>query len=178
MTAFEFLVSLADETEKKIQKNMVRYFSEFFNVRSEVKSKCRNGRIDLIMTHKKDNQYNFGIEIKISGQKKGKDLGHWFKQAVRYQDYDWGCKLIMFVFPQISYLYLQEGELVSKHHVFRHDYMGAHNNVSTFLGANGIGELQVYDYKGSKYYRLVYRGKIFWDSRGDKLNAEAISKYL
>jgi len=182
MKAYNFIKGISGYSEKRIKNGLKNKMMEYFHIDEEVTSDCGEGRIDLIMVHKSDIdfKYPFGIEIKKIGNKKGCEIGRWFKQIIRYQEYTFGShgKIIPFVFPQMSFFYFEEGDFVSKHDVFRHDYLGCHHNFSTFLGANGIGELQVYDYRGEKYYRLVYSSKKLWDSRSDELNVKELDFYF
>jgi len=73
-------------TEDKLQENISKYMSTWFNVTREVKSNDGKCRIDIIMIHKSDiyKKYPIGIEVKLVEKKQGKDLAKWLKQAYKY----------------------------------------------------------------------------------------------
>ena len=180
MKAQEFILEKLDIPEAELENKMIIYLSKWFFVKSQITSIDNKSRIDLMLTHKSNNTFHFGIEIKRGNTKKGGDIGRWVKQSIRYsksifKGYE---KKIIFVFPQLSFFYLQEGKLVKKHDVFASGDIGAQNNASTFLGALDLGELQFYDRSNKIYSRLTYRGHIFWDSKTNKLREDKIVQYI
>lgn len=167
--------------EATLQGQMIEYFSEWFDVRQEVTSLCRKGRIDLIMYHRTDinKKYPFGLELKKKGVKRGGELGQWLNQAKQYTGMVFNeQKIFVFVFPQISHNYLREGVDISGHDVHADGIKGWHYNVNSFLyRCFGIGELQKYkNWKNKEHCRLVLNTNLIWDSSKpayfniDKLN--------
>ena len=43
------------------------------------------------------------------------------------------------------------------------------NNVTTFLSAFNLGEVQKYNFNNKQYAKISFRGQVIWDSRNDKL---------
>ena len=70
-------------------------------------------------------------------------------------------------------MYLREGTRMSEHESSRG--FPQHNNVGTFIGQFGIGELQ--KYAKNKQVRVVYRGLIIWDSRDDVLQKSNYDRF-
>ena len=168
-------------TERELHGIIHNSLARFFIVESEVKSDCRTGRIDIIMTHKSDiaMRYPIGIEIKKFDKKTGADVGKWLHQAQRYTEMTWGKygRIVAIVAPQISGYVFDEAQLTDQNHK-KDGRPTPHHNVSTFLGQFGVGELQTYfwhDYSIGKDYkrmRIVYKGWAIWDQAYDELRAD------
>lgn len=167
-----------DRVQARIAAGLIR---EGFDVAREVTSQCGRSRIDIVA---RKGDFCAGIEIKLSGQKRGKDLGAWLKQAMRYsgarfvvpQWSDDPVEMKIYVFPQLSGLYLDEGELMHEHSVLAWGSASAQHNVSTMLGSLGLGELQIYrrvrrwrlKRKPGKYgLQFVFKGKVMWHTDVD-----------
>ncbi|MFO7842262.1 MAG: hypothetical protein R6V16_00510 [Bacteroidales bacterium] len=175
--------------ESDLRKRLNKYLSKWFTVTEEVTSDDRKSRIDLIITHNTDisHAYPIGIEIKLAEKKRGKDLANWLKQAIRYTKCKFGKfgKVMVVTAPQITGMYMDEGDKVSKHPYMR-DNGGCHNNVNTFLGGFNIGELQKYNYiargtqwdknKTGTYYRIVFKGSKIWDSVDDTFRSDNMER--
>lgn len=162
-------------TEADLHDRLSKYFSNWFDVQFEITSDCRKRRIDILMFHHSDNEklYPIGIELKKTGVKRGGDIAKWCMQAKDYTTLSFkGFKPTVFIAPQISGWYLDEGERISKHDVELSGYMGSHNNVNSFLYQSfGFGELQKYYYKNIGCMRLVINTFIIWDCKEpSKLN--------
>lgn len=155
--------------EADIQDRLIEYFSKWFTVEFEITSDCRKRRIDIFMFHKSDNDklYPIGIEIKKTGVKRGGDIARWCTQAKGYTDSSFkGFRPTVFIAPQISGWYLDEGERISKHNVEHAGYMGSHNNVNSFLYQSfSFGELQKYYIGDTAFMRMVINTYIIWDSK-------------
>lgn len=177
-------------TEDKLQENISKYMSTWFNVTREVKSNDGKCRIDIIMIHKSDiyKKYPIGIEVKLVEKKQGKDLAKWLKQAHKYTQtkfIGFGEVLVITV-PQITGYYLNEGTLMNQHDPFKHGNFAGQNNVNTFLGGFNIGELQKYNYiahgtqwdknKSGEYLRIVYKASLIWDGVNDDLRTHNIER--
>jgi hypothetical protein len=155
--------------EKVLQDKVFNYFKTNFNVFSEITSKCKKRRIDLLMYHNTDlnKDYPIGIELKKTSVKRGGHIGDWCNQASEYTKLEFNNHIpLIFIAPQISGWYLDEGERVAKHDVEKPYLAGAHNNVNSYLyKAHGFGEMQkFYDNKGVGNFRLVINTYIIWDS--------------
>lgn len=156
-------------SEKELHDKIARYLSKFFTVTNEVKSTDGKRRIDMIIIHFTDEEmkYPVGIEIKINDKKRGKDLANWLKQASDYttKEFKGFGKCLIVTCPQVSDYYLKEGELMNQHETPTD--CGQANNIGTFIGQFGIGEMQKYD---DKYFRIVFKGQIIWDSKYNNFN--------
>lgn len=156
-------------TEKELQHNTASYFSKWFDVEREIKSDCLKRRIDILMFHKsdKENILPIGIEIKIVDTKKGSELADWCLQAQHYSTLSFRqFKPTIFILPQITGNYLDEGLLINKHNIESPGIKGVHNNVNSFLyKAFNFGEVQKYKFNNIYYSRLVINTKQIWDSR-------------
>jgi len=119
-----------------------------------------------------------GLEIKTTQSMKGVKIADWLLQAHRYSKTEFKefGRLIPFVFPQISGMYLSEGVLVSEHSL-----SDAQNNVSTFLSRFKVGELKLYRYQHwpsrmySTFMRLAYKGQRVWDQNNDRFFKDKLS---
>jgi len=156
-------------TEADIQDRLINYFSKWFHVDFEITSDCRKRRIDIMMFHHTDNDklYPMGIELKKTNVKRGGDIAKWCNQASDYTKLTFkGCNPLVFIYPQISGFYLDEGSMVHKHDVDLSGSAGAHNNVNSFLYQSfGFGELQKYRHDNNQFARLTINTYIIWDSR-------------
>jgi len=155
--------------EKELQLKMENYLSRYFHIESEVKSTDWKGRIDLIVIHKTDisRKYPIGIEIKVNAKKTGKDIAAWLRQANGYANMNFigYGKCLIVTCPQISGLYMREGELMHQHE--NDEGCPADHNVSTFVGHFGIGEVQKYVRNNKRYLRIVFKGKILWEQHNN-----------
>lgn len=165
-------------TEKEIENKTILWLqSHNFLVYPQAWDSTHKFRIDIICRHVDCNRY-FGIEIKLNEKKRGKDLANWIKQASNYHNCNWGefGKLIIFAAPQISIDYLREGVKMSQHEECRH--LINHNNVSTFLGQFGIGE--ILRYRDEKISTLLFSHTSFilYDGRTRTINKNLIEKHF
>lgn len=161
------LTTSDQEDEAVMQLRTGKWFSKFFTVWYEVWDIIHKYRIDLIIIHKSDmdRKYPIGIEVKLTGKKRGKDLAMWLKQASNYADQNFigFGKCLIATCPQISDFYLREGDRMSKH---EGQTMYA-NNVGTFIGQFNVGEVQKID---DKDFRIVLKGQVIWDSIYNELH--------
>ena len=168
---------MIDISEKELQRRIAEYMQKWFSVETEVWSDDHKKRIDLVMIHKSDTVRIFpiGIEIKQDAKKTGSSLGQWIQQAHVYTEkkfVNYG-KVMVITYPQVSGQCLDEGELMSKHDIWDHSFLGCHHNVNTFLGQFHIGELQKYKYRDQKtYLRITYNSKLVWDGRTDEFKEQ------
>lgn len=172
---------MPDIPEETTKEQFIKYFSQWFEIKAEVKSECKAGRIDIRMFHKTDilKQYPFGVELKRKNIKRGTDLGEWVLQASEYAKLKFDNRFLhVFIYPQISDKYLKEGIDISQHDVYADGINGWHYNVNSFLyKAFKIGEVQKYkNWRGKQYCRFVLNNTQIWDSSNpmyfniDKLN--------
>lgn len=154
--------------ESHLQGRLILYFSKWFNVDFEVRSLCGTKRIDIVMYHNTDKfrQFPIGIEIKKTNIKRGSDIGQWCNQASEYTKlYFHEKRCYIFIVPQISGWYINEGERVKQHDVHAHGYLGAHNNINSFLYKSfGFGEIQKYLGRAENHLRLVMNTNLIWQS--------------
>lgn len=136
-------------SEAALQSKLVNWFGRWFDVYFEVRSLCGKYRIDLLLYHNSDTErkYPIGIELKKNEVKRGSDIGKWCEQAHNYTKAIFDERIChIFVAPQISSLYLDEGKLVSKHDVMRQGAEGCQHNINSFLYRSfGFGELQKFN---------------------------------
>ena len=169
-------------TEKELQEKLSEYLKKYFNVEMEVWSIDHKKRIDIAMIHKSDMKHEFpiGIEIKTFDKKTGSDAGKWMHQAQFYSELDFinYGKMLIIVAPQFSENVFSEGKLMHKH-IFSGDASPDHN-VATFLGQFHLGEFQRYNFENYsnnkiiRFARIVYKGLIIWDERGDDFRPQNI----
>jgi hypothetical protein len=137
--------------------------SEFFEIEHEKQS--GRHRPDFIVTCR---EYGFKaiIEVKDATVCRGSEVYDWLQQSKRYSKH---FKLPVFVFPQISYRVFDEG--VKSPHKHRND---PHNNVSTFIGRMGVGEISATietqdDQFGQKVkyncIQFYHSGWVIWSNR-------------
>lgn len=155
--------------EKELQIKMQTFLSRYFLIELEVKSTDGKRRIDMVIVHKSDLQkaYPIGIEVKINEKKTGKDIAAWLKQANDYsfkKFIGYGQCLIV-TCPQISGLYLREGELMHQHET--DEGCKPDHNVSTFIGHFNIGEVQKYFRNGRGFLCIVFKSRIIWEQHND-----------
>lgn len=166
-------MSVDNQDEKQLQERMFKFMSKYFIVEYEVWSTNHKRRIDLIAIHKTDSlkKYPIGIEIKINQKKTGKDIAEWLKQANDYSLLDFVNygKCLIITCPQVSGLYMREGEYMHIHE--DENGYGQDNNISTFLGQFNIGEVQKYIRNGTAMLRIVFKGQIIWDQHNDSFRS-------
>lgn len=170
-------------SEHDLRDRLIEYFSKWFSVDYEVTSLCRTKRIDILMFHNSDTGklFPFGIELKKTNVKRGSDIANWCLQANSYTKLIFnGYKPLVFITPQISGWYLDEGERVSKHDVEVYGSAGCHNNVNSFIYKSfNLGELQKYYYKGIACCRFTMNTYQIWDSRNpNSINSQKLLKCL
>ena len=170
-----------ERNEKILQEKLTDFMNTYFYVNREVSSTDGKSRIDLMLVHKSDKErmYPVGIEIKVTGKKRGKDLANWIKQAHRYSESEFVGygKCMIIAYPQISGLYLREGVEMCNHESIN-DF-GKHNNVGTFIGQFKIGELQKYKDWNNRYLcRIVYCGSTIWDMSDNVLRINNYKRFL
>lgn len=158
--------------ESELQDRLVTWFAKWFDVYFEERSLCGKFRIDLLLYHKSDldRRYPIGIELKKSQIKRGTDIGAWCAQAHSYTKAMFDEKIAhVFIAPQISGYYMEEGSKMAKHNVFAQGYLGAQHNVNSFLYRSfKIGELQKFKavWPAPKdQLRLVMNCREIWSSQ-------------
>jgi hypothetical protein len=171
-------------SEAVLQDRLTNWFGKWFDVYFEEWSLCRTKRIDLILFHCSDKarEYPIGIEIKKGHVKKGADIAKWCNQAREYRDVlFFEKKAHIFIAPQISGWYLDEGQFVKKHNVEAFGSLGCQHNINSFLYRSfGIGELQKYKRdlrKNADAFRLTMNTKEIWNStKPYTFNTEILDK--
>lgn len=170
--------------EKNLQYKIGSFLQKHFHVYYEVWSECRNKRIDILAIHRQTKQ-DFVIEVKVNEKKRGKDLANWLKQASEYNKYNWKLNndiytnSIVLIAPQITCDYLNEGDKMSKH---KDNSLKQYNNVNTFLGQFGIGELmKLSRYNQSKKQHelticFVYSGQIIYEFSSNIIDFDTIKR--
>lgn len=166
-------------TEKQLQNNLGNWLKKFFDVYFEVWDATGKHRIDLILVHKSDlkKEFPIGIEIKLDCKKRGKDLANWLKQSTNYSTLNFKNfgKCIIFVYPQITFDYLNEGNKMSQHTF--DSAMFFQNNINTFIGQYKVGEIMKYsNILSKKHVVFIYSGSKIWDSEYNQFNVENIKK--
>jgi len=172
--------------EDTLQSRIAKFLSRWFKVEREVESIDNKSRIDIVIIHHTDveQKYPIGIEVKLAEKKRGMDLAKWLKQAIRYtrSKFKGYGKVMVITAPQITGYYLNEGINMHQHDPFGESTLSLGNNVHTFIGGFDIGELQKYervDYKTNatkKYFRIVYKSSLIWDSRTDDFRTNNIER--
>jgi len=161
--------------EPDLEDMLEKCLSRWFNVERQVWSENKKSRIDIVAVHKSDffKEYPFGIEVKDTKKKRGLDVALWFLQALRYkkENFSGYGKCIILICPPISGHYFDEGPYVNSH-----GGCAPHNNVSTFLGHFGIGELQKYNHYGKEGLLFAYNSSTLWRSHDDNLNVKMIGE--
>jgi hypothetical protein len=160
-----------NETEQEFVNKLITTFSKHFKVESEVWSKCKNGRIDLVLTL--NDNIHFGIECKAPSEKRGEKIGEYIKQAIRYSNYEFYIngsykKIPILICPALSYNYLlmKEETIFNNGYDFhrdRHKEYDSHHTVNGILGSFGIGEVRKSHDKS--YYFSVSNKTIFQSSK-------------
>lgn len=140
-----------DQTEKQFIDSILPTFGKHFKVETEVWSKCKNGRIDILLTLNDD--VYFGIECKAPNEKRGEKIGEFIKQAIRYSKYEFNIgngiykKIPILITPALSYNYLiMRTETITnngyEYHRDRHQQYDSHHTLNGILGSFGIGEIR------------------------------------
>lgn len=157
-----------NETEQEYVNKLIPTFSKHFTVTQEVWSKCKNGRIDLVLTLK--DGIHFGIECKAPNEKRGEKIGEFIKQAIRYSNYEFHIgngiykKIPILITPALSYNYLiMKTETIEidgkEYHKDRHSKYDSHHTINGIIGAFSIGEIRLSH--NNKYIFSVSNKTIF-----------------
>lgn len=162
-------------TEAELESKMIQYLKRWFNVSSQIWSTDHKRRIDLIITHLTDfnQEFPIGVEIKLAEKKTGKSLASWLKQASEYSELEFTGfgKCLIITCPQVSELYMKEGDLISKHPMNGSE-LSQHNNITTFIGQFNVGEIQKCYWNNKQYSKIVFKGWVIWDSRYNQFDYE------
>ena len=176
--------------EKELSKKSQDVFSHYFDIQTEVKSKCRQGRIDLILTCKQSGAV-FGVELKSTERKRGDEIGKIFEQCIRYSKYlffidgEWK-RIPIFLCPALSVrvFVFAEGVVVDDEGNYcyydRHKPYHKHHSFNGFLGNWRIGEVRTFDKdeitdkRVPQYFSLITNNKIIWTSRKNWKTKEPI----
>lgn len=165
------------EAEAIVEEMLIKYFEQWFTVYKQVYSDCGKNRCDILMYHKGEfaEQRPLIIEIKKDSVKQGSPLGEWCNQANRYSKVLFhGKKPLLFIFPQISGIYFEEGCQVSPHSVIDED----HHNINSFLyGAFCIGEVRRMKHHEKPVYQLIVNTKTLWTSNDPWVLNQKIHPY-
>ena len=167
-----------NEDEGELEDKLEKYLLKYFHIERQVWSESENSRIDIVAVHRSDflKEYPFGIEVKVDKKKKGHAIGEWLEQAKRYtkEKFKGYGKCIILTCPPLAWYYLREGVYMNQHKQGDH-----HDNVSTFLGYYGIGEVKKYIHETRTVFRglrFTYNGAELWREHDDKLNKNMINK--
>lgn len=169
-------------TEEEFVKELIPTFSRHFKVTQEVWSKCKNGRIDLLLNL--NDKYHFGVECKLPNQKRGEQIGKYVKQAIRYNSYEFYIgkgiykQIPIFICPPLSYQYFLmnqrevilnnidnvycNGSLFTKWHQDRHSEFCKHHSFNGFLGEFNVGEVRKHN---DKNYFFSFSNNIIFSSK-------------
>lgn len=131
-----------------------KHLSRFFEIEHEVEFFEYGPRADFILTCQITG-LRLGIECKGSELKRGSKVYDWIMQTQRYSE---KFKIPFFVFPHI-----QNRVFFDSNRTY-HDRLGADNNISTFIGKMGVGELllEKRECRGNdyKHWKFVHSGKV------------------
>lgn len=163
-----------------ITQKVIPTFSRYFKTQREVWSKCKNGRIDVLLTL--NDSVHFGIECKKPDSKRGERIGEYVKQAIRYSEYEFNVgngiykKIPIFICPALSYKYFlmnQETTVVNgkKFHKDRHDEFDSHHSFNGFLGSLNVGEVRN---SHSGKFILSFSNKIIFQNHSKWNSGECI----
>lgn len=169
-----------NETEHEFIKKIIPTFGKHFKVETEVWSKCKNGRIDILLSL--NNDIHFGIECKAPNEKRGEKIGEYIKQAIRYSNYEFNVgnnnykKIPILICPPLSYNYLlMKNETIINNgyefHRDRHKEFDSHHTVNGILGSFGIGEVRK-SYDNSYYFSVS--NKIIFQSKKKYISNDII----
>lgn len=152
-----------------------------FIVQREVWSKCRNGRIDLIISPIGYEHVYFGVECKIPESKRGDEIGAYISQAMRYTKYEFEVspgvfKIIpILIYPPLSYKYFLMNERTQEingefWHKDRHHRLDEHHSFNGFLGHWNVGEMRKAnnepETKRKKDYIIIsFSNKVIWSTK-------------
>lgn len=140
-----------ENKETKFVDDCVIHFSKHFKCQREVWSKCKQGRIDIVLETSCGKF--FGIEAKVPERKRGEEIGNYIQQAMRYSTYEFEVKpnqfqrIPIFICPPISYKYFimnNEEQIIDgiKWHRDRHNENFEHHSFNGFLGTFNVGEVR------------------------------------
>jgi len=139
--------------------------SNYFVLKHEHQS--GKNRPDFIATCK-ETGFTAIIEVKDATVFRGSEVFDWLQQCRRYSKH---FNYPVFVFPQISHRIFDEGVKVKTKHG-QHQ----HNNVSTFLGRFGIGEISITNETQRNQFGTIekyvciqfyHSGWVIWSNRYD-----------
>jgi hypothetical protein len=151
-------------------ENCIKSFSQHFKCQREVWSKCRQGRIDIVL--ETDCGKFFGVEAKVPDRKRGEKIGEFVKQAIRYSAYEFEVRpnhfevIPIFICPPISYKYFlmnEQEQIIDgvKWHRDRHNEVCEHHSFNGFLGSFNIGEIRNI---GNGFFALINSNKIIYST--------------
>jgi hypothetical protein len=175
------------KTEAEFVEQLTKSFSKHFKVKTEVFSKCRKGRIDILLSL--PNNIHFGLECKKPDSKRGEQIGEYVKQAIRYTEYEFEVhagifkKIPIFICPPLSYKYFLmnerssvinnienvsfDGKPFCKWHQDRHEEHYKHHSFNGFLGAFNVGEVRKH-IDGSYFFsvsnKTIFSTRLKWNS--------------
>lgn len=176
------------ETEYSLR--VQRELSKYFDLRLEVWDRCVKSRIDIIATCKKY-KVDFGIEVKSTEYKTGKDIGELINQAKRYSTCEFPnyegvfTRIPIFVVPQLSYDVLhwhKESQTIDgiEYHTDRHHRQSDHHGINGMLGAMNIGEIKTFNAEGKykPWFEFKFSNKTIWSSKPEYNSNEARCLHL
>lgn len=167
------------QTEQEFVNQLTKSFNKHFKVSAEVFSKCKKGRIDLLLTM--PGNIHFGLECKRPDSKRGEQIGEYVKQAIRYTEYEFEVypgifkRIPILICPPLSYKYFLinersnefthienvvfDGKPFCKWHQDRHEEHYTHHSFNGYLGAFHIGEVR--KHQDGTYFFSVSNKTIF-----------------
>lgn len=174
--------------EEEFVNKLISTFSKHFKVTTEVWSKCKTRRIDLVLKLQ-ENVY-FGIECKTPDKKRGEKIAEYLLQANDYSKLEFKVeenvfkKIPILICPPLSYNYfiLNEHEKIIDNetwHKDRHDKFNTHHSVNGFCCAFDVGEVRK---SFNNSYRFIFCNKELFSSRlqyqSDKIIGLHVKNYV
>ena len=159
--------------EKDFAEKVISKLKPYFDIYSEVWSRCGKWRIDYILREKQHGVY-FGIEFKDMDSKRGEDLGKHILQSMKYSIAEFNTKdgyktIPIFLCPPISYKFLVMAQFILLHEgreyfADRHDKNHEHHTVNGMLGALNLGEIRTSVQRDKQILYFSFSNKPIWSS--------------
>ena len=161
-------------TEEQLSAAFCHKFSQWFYIQTEVNPIGSMKRIDVVMKHKTNQDYVFGVELKNPNHKQGTQIEAWLKQATEYASMQYYInskprKIPVLIYPALSSLFFQkdfEYEPIEKdgfkYYRPKHNEFHEHSNVNIFTAMVGLGEIRQTELNSRTGYAIIFRNKLLW----------------